>query len=448
MASASFNPLNDHGCEDRFSAPVVLPGERYVFETPYIILLKDKAQAATNAIKEVFPDSEIHECMCMTHASIIWMSKNTHKFCRPDVHRPECIADLNYRYKVLGHVNLVKVARRLMLEKWVQVYKEPQVAHDWRNSWGEDILTRVESNQQHLCPLRGAIPCDNNALEAGNAADKESLVYRKASLFEFAGNLETSIIAPASKQDTMFEGRLKGRSNNQLKMNLAVYNIKYFEQCRHIERADARGKPTFLHLCWNYTDEENDVPKGSYLLAGRHCLTEMRSYAGIEEDLLCKKACRRWLGGHGSDKWVNIYKRIIREPEYMSSDPCMTFDVLCGWDKCFHIIRPIVPDDGPVEEAIKYYVDWMTNVNKFPMVSAREVIARGEKGLVSCNCFAYQHYCFCKHTFLILRKRGIYFGYPPTMDPIPVNKRKREGLQKEAGAPKHAVRGEALNTEG
>ena len=86
MASASFNPLNDHGREDRFPTPVVPPGERYVFETPSIILLKDKAQAANNAIKEVFPDSEIHESMCMTHASIIWMSKNTQKFWRADVH--------------------------------------------------------------------------------------------------------------------------------------------------------------------------------------------------------------------------------------------------------------------------------------------------------------------------------------------------------------------------
>ena len=45
-------------------------------------------------------------------------------------------------------------------------------------------------------------------------------------------------------------------------------------------------------------------------------------------------------------------------------------------------------------------------------------------------------------------KRGIYLGYPPTMDPIPVNKRKRDGMPKDPGAPKHAVRGEALNKDG
>ena len=104
MASASINPLNDHGRKDRFATPIVLPGERYVWEAPYIILLKDKAQAATNAVAEVFPDSEIHEVMCATHASIIWFSKNTCKFWNPHGNRPLCIADINYRYKVLGHI--------------------------------------------------------------------------------------------------------------------------------------------------------------------------------------------------------------------------------------------------------------------------------------------------------------------------------------------------------
>ena len=43
--------------------------------------------------------------------------------------------------------------------------------------WGSNVLTWVESNQFHLIPLRGELPCNNNALEAGNAANKESLVY-------------------------------------------------------------------------------------------------------------------------------------------------------------------------------------------------------------------------------------------------------------------------------
>ena len=387
--------------------------------------------------------------MCVTHASIIWFSKNTCKFWNPQGNRPLCIADINYRYKVLGHINFVPYARRLMLEKWVQVYKEPQVAHDWRNVWGSDILTRVESNQLHLSLLRGAIPCDNNALEAGNAADKECLVYKKSSLFDFVGNLDKNIIAPASRQDTLYEGRLKGRSNTQ-RMNLAVYNIKYFEQCRIVEKTDQKGRPTFLFLVFKYTDVENDVPAGSFLVAGRHCLTEMRATPGVEEEVfLCKKACKRWLGGHGNDRWVNIYKRIIREPELMTSDPLMTFDVLCGWDKCFHIIRPIVPDNGgPVEDAICYYVEWMTHINNFPMLKSDEIIAKKQNGLVSCSCFAYQHYCFCKHTFLIGKRRGIFLGYPPTMDPTPINKRKRDAGVKESGAPRHAVRGEALNKNG
>ena len=71
--------LNELGREDRFPVPVLDPGERYHFDAPYIILLKDKAQAASNAIELVF-DAEIHVGMCVTHAAIRWMSTHAGKF--------------------------------------------------------------------------------------------------------------------------------------------------------------------------------------------------------------------------------------------------------------------------------------------------------------------------------------------------------------------------------
>ena len=66
----------------------------------------------------------------------------------------------NWHFKIAGHVNLVLVLLRLMMEKWVQEYREPLVARDWLASWGEDILTRVQNCQLHLCPLQGGVPCD------------------------------------------------------------------------------------------------------------------------------------------------------------------------------------------------------------------------------------------------------------------------------------------------
>ena len=149
-------------------------------------------------------------------------------------------------------------------------------------------MGRIESVAPN--PLCGAIPCDNNALEAGNAADKESLVYKKSSLFNFVGSLDRNIIAPASCQDTLFEGQLKGRLDTQ-RLNLAVYNIKYFEQCRLVEKANMKGKPTFLFMTFKYTAKDNNVPEGSFLIADRHCLTEIQTMTGVNEDALCTPSC-------------------------------------------------------------------------------------------------------------------------------------------------------------
>ena len=442
MASAKHHPLNEHGREDRFEVPSLFPGEDYVYDADYVIVLKDKAQAATNAIADVF-QAEVYEAMCVTHASIRWFSVNASKF--HDIrNKNRCINDINHAYKILGHVNFVEVGRRLLMEKWVNEYREPLVARDWLASWGNDHLTRVENCAEHLSPLRGGIPCDNNALEAGNAADKESLVYKKSTLFDFVDNVSTKIIHPTSMMDTMFEGRLKNRSHTRL--NSAVYNIKYFKDIAGTECLDYKGYPTYLYLQFDYVDVANDVPKGSILMAGAHCLTEMRSVEVLDDKVFeDKKLAKRWLAGAGRDpcSWVNIYKNLVKDPGYITSDELHTFDVFSGWNKCFHIIRPIVPDDGgPTETAIRYYVEWMSNINQFPMVSADEVVARKHKGLVSCNCFAYLHYCFCKHSYSVLKKRKIILGFPPTMFPVPVNKRKR------AGRPKDIRRGEALNKDG
>ena len=277
-------------------------------------------------------------------------------------------------------------------------------------------------------------------MEAGNNADKHAVVHKKTSLFEFVKSAARTIIAPASMQDTLYEGRLKSRSNTR-GANTAVYNIKYFEHISAIEEVDKQGLPTFMHMAWKYCDEWNDIPKGSFLIAGAHCLSEMRKVTPpvAEEVFNCKKKAKHWLGVGGSDTWINIFKQLVKETEEMCSSPFMLFDVLVGWSQTFHIIRPIEPDNGgPKEKAIRYYVEWMADINQFPMILAEEVIARGKQGLVSCTCHAYLHYCFCKHMFLILKKREIFLGYPPTMCPVQVNRRKR------CGRPKDIRGGEAL----
>ena len=52
--------------------------------------------------------------------------------------------------------------------------------------------------------------------------------------------------------------------------------------------------------------------------------------------------------------------------------------MLIGWNKCFHIVCPIVPIDSN-EGPIQYYMEWMTKVNGFPMVPVEEILARKTK---------------------------------------------------------------------
>ena len=139
--SATINRLNEFGREDRFLVPLVSPGEVYEWDSEYIVLVKDKAQAATNAIAEVFPESDIHEAMCIIHASIRWLSVNSGKF-KDHLYKRLCIIDINNGLKNVAHINFVEPARRLMMQKWVISYQEPIVARDWSAAWGKDHLTR------------------------------------------------------------------------------------------------------------------------------------------------------------------------------------------------------------------------------------------------------------------------------------------------------------------
>ena len=128
--SASINNLNKFGREDRFLVPVLPPGEAYVWDSEYIVLVKDKAQAATNVIADVSPEAEIHEAICVIHASIRWLSVNSGKFSN-NRYKCLCIIDINNGLKNVAHINFVEAAHGLMMQKWVISYQEPTVARDW-----------------------------------------------------------------------------------------------------------------------------------------------------------------------------------------------------------------------------------------------------------------------------------------------------------------------------
>lgn len=93
----------------------------------------------------------------------------------------------------------------------------------------------------------------------------------------------------------------------------------------------------------------------------------------------------------------------------------MPFDDLANWCFIFHIIWPIIPDNGGAADlAIHQYVEWLSKKCNFPIMGWDGVLSRGNQGLVSCTCEDYQHYLLCKHVFLILKCHGIIHGHPAT----------------------------------
>ena len=285
-----------NGREDRIPVPKVQEGGKWEWvPTDKVVVIKDSAPAAANAMGKVWEDYEIHVATCCTHADIRWCSNNSGKF--KDRQKSKVVsADIQHCYKLLGHINFLPVAQRLMRKKWMEQLGETSVARDWFNQWGQEKITRVENCQEDICPLRGGIPCDNNAVEAGNHVDKKALDYRKASLFRFVGDADKDIVREASLHDTRFESRMKNHSKHKNRLNKSVYNIKYFRHILEIEESHKNGEPTFLHLQLPFSDSANDVPRGSSIIAGEHCVKEVADL-GLEDEASNKESCCRFLGG-------------------------------------------------------------------------------------------------------------------------------------------------------
>ena len=172
--------MDDTGREDSYSAPKVTPGEHYQF---VLVLVKDSALAATCAAEVIWHNTKIHEASCTTHANILWSNNNAAKF-RKIKNMKAISRDIQYRYKVIGHINPIPESKLLMRLKWEKVLKEKDVTAAWFASSENAILTRVHNCQEHLCLLSGGVLCDNNAIEAGNHADKMALDFKRNTLLD------------------------------------------------------------------------------------------------------------------------------------------------------------------------------------------------------------------------------------------------------------------------
>jgi hypothetical protein len=77
-------------------------------------------------------------------------------------------------------------------------------------------------------------------------------------------------------------------------------------------------------LQFPYTDEHNDIPSGSFLVAGDCCLNELKDRHGI--DFMSIAACKKCFTDGKQSSWVFVFNEILKKPFKMCEE--MTFDDL------------------------------------------------------------------------------------------------------------------------
>jgi hypothetical protein len=390
---------------------------------------KDAALSASNAIAKVWPDAEILEGMCHTHASLRWFSNNKGKL--KDITNEKVMTNMLQHYKNVPHRNVVPFVRQAMLSHWNETLRETSTANDWNASWGTSLITRVELNQRASSPLLGGIPPDNNAIESGNNVDKMSLNRQRASIIQFLPTW-VNVLAGYSRTDLLFQDKFSAKQSD-------VHSMEFYSRCHDIIERHKLELPTCLSLQFPLTsqDVEFDLPIGTKMIASDYLLIqELPKY---EDSGLDKNSIRSTESFLKKEKWVESFRQIIKTPDKALKD--MKFKAMIDWLRSFHIIRPLDPEASEETKSALGDLHYILTRCGLSMMNFDEVckLPYGT-GFISCSCKVYLHYAWCHHAFVIVKERGIVKDYPIRLNPIRLN-------PPAAGRPKKAHGGEALRQD-
>ena len=157
-----------------FCLPDLEPGQKWRWEPTgnrRIVVMKDAALAASNAISTVWEGKEVLVGMCSYHASARWIDAgNGKKYLKKKENRKKILMDFQ-AFKNCPHEHLVEIYQQAMVDKWSKVHGEKKFAEEWMASWGEQIVTRIQLNARN--PLMSGFPSNNNCVEVGNKDDKD-----------------------------------------------------------------------------------------------------------------------------------------------------------------------------------------------------------------------------------------------------------------------------------
>lgn len=229
-----------------------------------LIIQKDYALAATNAVKDIWDPSnnKFIKGMCSVHASTRWFSNNPKYFNNKGKDRSLPLQKDIKLFKIVPCIHMVPLLRKKMMDRWKNIHKEPVVAEHWMKSWEGSTITRVEMSTYD--PLRGGIPSDNNFTEVCNRINKVLMNYRRVGLVRFLPDLG-DLIQGHSQTDLLYTGQMQS----------PVISFDFLKRVYDITENDREKKPTCLLLQFPFTMVKIGAPKGSYIIAGETCVNNI-----------------------------------------------------------------------------------------------------------------------------------------------------------------------------
>lgn len=257
--------------EDSFALPVLGPHEKWEWVPKHdmkLVVMKDFALAASNAVKDVWEDDDVLIGTCSWHAGSHWVEDTGKKFLIKKENKSLIKNDLE-ALKNCPYSHLVELYTNQMLLKWKTVYKEQAISEKWQ-FWvnQKSIMTRIQLNEGN--PLKCGFPSDNNAIEVGNCMDKKFFNREIKDAISFLHALKGRV-QHVSEADLRFGGRLKS----------PVHSAVFYEEVHSVLNARLHGDVTWMDVKIKVQNSNHGIPEGSFIIPTQKCLQEV--------DFLCKR---------------------------------------------------------------------------------------------------------------------------------------------------------------
>lgn len=413
--------------EDSFLLPSLPPGEKWEWKPPpgkRLVVMKDAALAATNAVAKVWPKADVVVSTCAVHACNRWLDTagRTH-LKQPKQWKDKMIQDFEI-FKNCPYIGLVDIVREAMVSKWTKRYKEGAAAKAWNAFYSGHIMTRIQLN--HNNPLKSGFPSDNNTIEVGNKDDKDFLDRKRASTVNFLQYFGTRV-QYAAQSDLKYCGRFKNK----------VHSGLFFEEVEEARTRLREKKPCFLNLRFPFSNKRMGLPQGSYIFATDSTLEQIEDLCKSNkmEPPTTVEDVRKWLI---DESWVDQYKA-ISQMDVKKLDPGIEKGYSCRLNmfrdffKSFHVMSPVDLTNPDVVTAVQELLGMLAEHDLRP-ISFRELIKKPiAKGYFICNCARYLHYGWCVHTCSTAFENGVIRKYPQYLNPTKIATRSAGGQRKAIG---------------